>query len=538
MLNYENSAKRNVFRAFLFALSAIAFALLCVLILLCLFRAVLPVFYFDSLWKTKISISKIIRVSVFTLLQALASMAVALAVGLPMAFFCGKRKFFGKKVLLSLSAVPLCVPGLIIALGYITFFGNAGFFNRFFMALFVLEKPPLTFLYSVSGLVIAQGFYNFPLITGTVASAWERLPGVYSDSARLLGAGERRVFCTVTFFELLPSIVSSCIPVFIYCFFSFMLVLLFGGTGCSTLEVEIYQAAKNTLDFRAAGILSLIETVIACLVVAFYVFLENRAGKVKGLNAEETVVQKGISGIKERSAFVFLMLFVLVFFLAPLFSIIFNAFSSAHKTDTSLFYNFRKIFLSGTFYKAFFTTVKTGLLTSVFCVFAGFFYSVLLRKSKSVGLKVISMLPMAVSSVVTGFGLSLLFKRGNFFLLVLAQSALFWPMAFRQIFPYISKIPENAVSAARLLSRSPLDIVFRIYFPVCRRGILSAVAFCFALSAGDTSLPLVLSLRNFDTLSLYIYRLAGSYRFNEACAAGVILAFLCAAVFSFSRRSK
>ncbi len=540
--------KADFFRSLLFAFSALVFAFLCALLALCLFKAVLPAFSFDSVLKTQNSplklslasnsaqIARIARVAFFTLFQALASLFVAVLIGLPMAFFCGRRRFFGKKFLLSLSSVPLCVPTLIVALGYITFFGNAGFLNRFFMAVFGLEKPPFSFLYSFFGLVVAQGFYNFPLVMSTVSDAWARLPSEQADSARLLGAGEWRIFRTVTVFELMPSIVSACIPVFVYCFFSFMMVLLFGGIGCSTLEVEIYQAARNTLDFKTAGILSMTETLIASAVVGFYVYLENKSKSQKGILAGETAALKSVQGFKEKCVFFALILLVAVFFLAPIFSNLLNAFTSASRFDTSRFHNFKRIFSSRSFFSSLGWTFLTAISTSFLCVSAGFFYSVILRKSQRFCLKVASMLPMAVSSIVTGFGLSLLFPRGNFLLLIFAQSALFWPMAFRQIFPYISKIPNSAVDAARILSRSKSEIIFRIYLPVCRRGILSAFGFCFAMSAGDTSLPLVLSVPNFSTLSLFTYRLAGSYKFGESCAAGVVLAVLCAAMFSLAKR--
>ncbi|MDY2842817.1 MAG: iron ABC transporter permease [Treponema sp.] len=548
--------KADFFRSLLLAFAALVFAFLCALLALCLFKAVLPAFSFDSILKTQTSsvsaanvfphaqtaqfaqfarLARIARVAFFTLFQALASLFVAVLIGLPMAFFCGRRRFFGRKFLLSLSSVPLCVPTLIVALGYITFFGNAGFLNKFFMAVFALEKPPFSFLYSFFGLVLAQGFYNFPLVMSTVSDAWARLPSEQADSARLLGAGEWRIFRTVTVFELMPSIVSACIPVFVYCFFSFMMILLFGGIGCSTLEVEIYQAARNTLDFKTAGILSMTETLIACVVVGFYVYLENKSKSQKGILSGEISALKPVHGFKEKCVFSALIFLVSLFFLAPIFSNLLNAFTSPSRFDTSRLYNFKRIFSSRSFFSSLRWTFLTAISTGLLCVSAGFFYSVILRKSQRFCLKVASMLPMAVSSIVTGFGLSLLFPRGNFLLLILAQSALFWPMAFRQIFPYISKIPDPTVDAARILSRSKSEIIFRIYLPVCRRGILSAFGFCFAMSAGDTSLPLVLSVPNFSTLSLFTYRLAGSYRFGESCAAGVVLAVLCAAMFSLAK---
>lgn len=111
-----------------------------------------------------LDISKLFHVTWFTFFQAAGSTLVALIIGLPTAFFCGRRRFFGKRVLLSLSAVPFCVPSLIIALGYVTFLGMNGGLNKFLMVVFGLQKPPVQILYSFAGLLIAQGFYNFPLV--------------------------------------------------------------------------------------------------------------------------------------------------------------------------------------------------------------------------------------------------------------------------------------------------------------------------------------------------------------------------------------
>ena len=44
-------------------------------------------------------------------------------------------------------------------------------------------------------------------------------------------------------------------------------------------------------------------------------------------------------------------------------------------------------------------------------------------------------------------------------------------------------------------------------------------------------MPLVLSIRNFDTLALYTYKLAGAYRFSQACACGGIVAAISMIIF-------
>ena len=78
----------------------------------------------------------IAKVAWFTFFQATCSTLMALIIGVPAAFFCGRRRFPGRKFLLSLSVVPFCVPSIIIALGYVTFLGLNGGLNHFLMFIF------------------------------------------------------------------------------------------------------------------------------------------------------------------------------------------------------------------------------------------------------------------------------------------------------------------------------------------------------------------------------------------------------------------
>jgi len=130
-----------------------------------------------------------------------------------------------------------------------------------------------------------------------------------------------------------------------------------------------------------------------------------------------------------------------------------------------------------------------------------------------------------------GFGWTLLVPRGNLAVLVLAQSAMAWPFAWTQIQSSLDRIPRSMHDAANLLSPRRLEAPFRILIPLASRGILSGAGFVFAISAGDATLPLVLSLSGFENLPLMLFRLTGSYRFSEACACAVILAVLCGFVF-------
>ena len=518
-------------------LALILFCIVSLAFILPLGQAIAPLFesIFAITESSSYSTKAILNIIAYTLKESFASVAIALLAGVPAAYFLSHKKIWICKVLSSLSAVPLCIPPLIIALGYIATFGMAGYINKILISAFNLKSPPLTFLYSFWGIVITQGFYNFPLIMKTVSDSWENLATSQTEAATMLGASRWRIFRTITIFQLLPSIISASIPVFIYSFFSFMIVLLFGTIGGTTLEVAIYHAGRSILNFNSVAVLATIETSTALLILAAYSLLEQKTAHRYGISLSEEKTQKTRLTKKEITPAILFFSIIALFFLMPLLSIAINSFSGSA---------WKKIFTRKSFYTALKNTCITAICSAILCTITGFVYAVFLRlrkqnKNNSIQntiLTTVPLLPMAVSSVVTGIGIIILVHRGSPVHLVLAQSALTAPFAFRQLYAPLNAIPQTTIDAARLLSKHRTDIIFSVLIPYCKKNIISALGFCFAISAGDATLPLVLAIYKFDTLALYTYRLAGSYRIAEACACGLILGLLCMTVFSLSKK--
>ncbi|MCR5605211.1 MAG: ABC transporter permease subunit, partial [Treponema sp.] len=349
---------------------------------------------------------------------------------------------------------------------------------------------------------------------------------------RMLGASELKIFYSITLPKLTSAIASSCIPVFLFCFFSFMIVTLFGSIGTTTLEVELYQAACSLVDFNKASSIAIIETFIAIMIVSVYTIIEKKGEKSTGIKIHS--LQK--ENLKKLDLIFFLPIIILIifFFLGPLFSIALSAFP-----DFS-FKSAKKVLFSSIFHRSIKNTILISTATATFSTIAAFTYAVFLRHSKNQHsfFRIVPVLPMAVSSVVMGFGMLVLVSKGSCIHLIIAETALIWPLAFRQLYIPLSKIKQETIDAAKMLSPSSLDIFFKIYLPNCKNTIFSAFIFCFASSAADTTLPLVLSIQKFDTLALYTYRLASSYRFSQASFCGLILGIICMLLFAISNKLK
>ena len=133
-------------KSLLTIVAALVFFTLTIFFIAALFAAVKPTFVKDDtpflwfgLWK----------VVAFSLKQALCSTGISLILGIAVAFYTSNRNFPGSSFLLSFSAIPLCVPPLLVALGFVMFFGMGGWLNKTLMSIFSLSEPPLSFLYSL-----------------------------------------------------------------------------------------------------------------------------------------------------------------------------------------------------------------------------------------------------------------------------------------------------------------------------------------------------------------------------------------------------
>ena len=457
----------------------------------------------------------------YTLKIAVLSTLVAAVIGIPAAFFTSRRNFFGRKFLLSLSAIPLCVPALIVALGYVNFWGINGYINKIF-------HTDFSFLYTSTGVIIAQGFYNFPFIMGVINDGWTSLPEEQGNAARLLGASEARVFFTVTLKQISGTIAAACIPVFLFCFFSFMIVMLFSPVGTSTLEVEIYHSIRNTLNISAGAKLALLETVTALAIVVVYSIIVRRS---QTTTSGISYVQKIRKNVKGEAVFLVpFMILMVLFFIGPLFAVFISGITEIGNLVKRV-----------SFWKSIGNSLWIGCCTGLFCTVIGFAYSVAVkmnRKQGSVVLQTIPIIPMAISSVVISWCAGLIFHRGNPFILICIQTLLYWPIAYRQIQTGINRITFETDMAAKLLSRGWWDQIIRVYIPGCVPVLISAFAYCFAISLGDATMPLILSIPEFNTLALYTYRLAGSYRFAQACGCGGIVAILSMVIFLVGKKGR
>ena len=481
----------------------------------------------------------------------------SLLLGLPGAFILSHYRFPGRKLLRALSGVPFVLPPILLVLGFVIFFGNSGIINSILMAVFDLDRAPLRILYSLKAIILAHGFYNFPIALRLVSSLWEQLPKSQEWAAQTLGARRWRLFLTIVLPQLMPAIIAAASLIFMFCFTSFAIILVLGGgPRFSTIEVEIYRLAKTSLDIPSAGALSLVAIVLTLGIMFVYVKLQNRLSFQQQLDTRHEAPLASVSTGKKNGILILLYGTLMIFLiLGPLLSVLLRSLqrplSRGGQNVFSLKW-YRDLFAgtgSGQFSSIALPAIGNSLFIGIFAallaVILGTSLSYFLHRYRLRNRNLIdtlSMAPMSVSSVILGLGYFILLRHlpdiGDRPLLVIiaAHSVIAYPFVVRTVGSVIKKISPNQRYAAMLLGAKPGEVFRTVELPLLLPSMGAAGIFAFAISLGEINATLLFSSST-TTIPLAIYRLIGAYNFFGACALGSILILvstLVFAVFDFS----
>jgi thiamine transport system permease protein len=487
----------------------------------------------------------LVRISLFTVKQAALSTLVALILGLPGAWLIGTGRFRFSALLRALTGIPFAMPPIIVVLGFVLFFGNAGWGNRLYMALTGAPEGPIRLLYRPEAIILAHGFYNFPLVIRLAGDGIARARRAYMGAAATLGASGLGGALTILLPLALPSLVSASLLVFLYSFTGFAVVLVLGGgPAATTLAVEIYRYARLSLDYRSAGTLALVETLIAALVFLLYLGLQR-------IEAPPQEPRERIMEGREGSpgGYVFAVLYGLglfLFVLGPLLSVPVESFLFKPSRTAPPQWSLRwwaafRDFAAPALFRSLALAAAAATAACILGILAG---AALRNAPRTSPLRILIRLcaaaPLASSGIVLSLGWLTLYGRDqarSILTVGILHVVAAFPFAFNSIWEGLRDIPAHTAGAAAVFGASPPLRVLTVELPLSLRRVRSAWGFSAAISLGELNAIMLLGPDKFETLPLLIYRAAGSYRYGTACAAGTLLILCCAGFFLFSEAS-
>jgi thiamine transport system permease protein len=488
----------------------------------------------------------------FTFYQAGLSTILTLLLGLPAAILFSRYDFRGKSLLRVLTAIPFMLPTVVVAAGFNALIGPSGWLNLVLMKLLHLQTAPISIVGTLWVILLAHVLYNTTIVIRLVGNAISHLDPRLEQAALTLGADPLGVLRRVTLPLLRPSILAATLLVFIFDFTSFGVILLLGGPGFSTLEVEIYKQAVQFFNLPLAGLLSLIQLICTLVFSILYSGIVKRAVVVSAprpaatnLYVARTLHQKLFLG---GMVTLLLGLFLLPLISLPLSSVSRLAADRGNRGPvqyglTSDYYTELLVNRSGSiFYVPPFQAIGNSLafaaLTVVLSLTLGFPVASALVHPGRIGraLDPLLILPLGASAVTLGLGFIVTFNQPPLmlvtspFLVPLAHTLIALPFVIRSLQPALASIPHRLREAAASMGASPPRVWLAVDWPIVARATLAAAVFAFTISLGEFGASSLVVRPEYPTLPIAIARFLsqpGGMNYGQAMAMATILMGVC-----------
>ena len=191
---------------------------------------------------------------------AFISTAIALALGLWLAYILANKNFRAKEALDAAVTLPLVLPPTVLGYYLLVVVGNLSPIGRLWENVF---GSPLVFTWKAA--VVAALLHSLPLLVKSARAALESVDRSYERAARNLGASEWRLFWRVTLPLARRSILAAVAIAFARSLGDFGVTLMVAGNipgRTQTVALAIYDAMESG-STALAGTLSLVISVVA-----------------------------------------------------------------------------------------------------------------------------------------------------------------------------------------------------------------------------------------------------------------------------------
>jgi thiamine transport system permease protein len=416
--------------------------------------------------------------------------------------------------------------------------GRGGLINSLLIKLFDLPEPPIDIDQTVWFFLLAHIFYNYTVVLRIVGGFWARLPEELTEAAQMLGASGWRVFRYVTLPMLMPAILAASLLVFVFCFTSFGVVLILGGPGMATVEVEIYRQAVQLFNLPMAAALSLVQILFTFGLMMLYTRSERKSAVSFMPQAVGRTSRKARTGAEKVVIGASTALLVTLLG-TPLLALFFSSVLTENGLSLTYYLGLLENRSQSILYVdpviAVVNSVGFALAATLIAVILGCFSAAFLSGSKgrtAAFLDPVFMLPLSTSAVTLGFGFIIsldeppLDLRTSLVLPAIAHAMVAFPFVVRSLLPAWRSIPQHLREAAAVLGGSPWRVWRTVDWPILGRGLLVGAVFAFAISMGEFGATSFVARPEMSTMPLAIFRYLthpGTMNYGQAMAMSCLL---------------
>jgi len=483
---------------------------------------------------------------------SLASVVLAGAIGIPLAFLFEWFDFPGRKTLGALVALPVVLPPLVGVIAFLFLYGESGFIARAIQAALGLEQAPWR-LQGAGAILLVHAYSMYVYFYLFTRAGLAKLDVSMLEAAQALGADARATLWRVIVPLLRPSLVGAAMLTFMTALGSFSAPYIFGG-GFRVMTTQIV-ATKLNGDLA----LAMVETVALAVVAVVGLLLLRRTegddilvALGKGIAPRPRPIRRrGVRLLATAAGWGLAVVLLLPHLTLLLVSLVpYGAWTTEILPPVINFANYGRLFseaerLRPMLNSLWMAAASTGVAVAL--ALAAGWLVVRRRVALRRVIEGLLALPWALPGTVFAIALAITFSVSEPLQLrfVLVGTAAILPLAYlvralpltgRGILASYRQLDPALEEAAASLGAGRWRTLARVTLPQLKPGLAAGASLAFVAGLGDIVASIVLYTYETRPVSIEIL---SSLRLSEtgvAAAFGVVLMLVSALVLGFGAR--
>jgi 2-aminoethylphosphonate transport system permease protein len=201
-----------------------------------------------------------------------------LVLGFAIALVLSFVPFPGSREIARFIDIFIALPTFLIALAFTFVYGSAGVLNSALMGSLHLATPPVDFLYSPWGVILAEVTVYTPFVIRPLLAAFSLIEVSQIEVASSLGAGAWRIVREIILPAALPALLAGGSLCLLLTVNEFGIVLFIGAKGVVTLPLLVYDKAIQEFDYTSACAIAVINVALSLSLYSLYRLLVTRFG--------------------------------------------------------------------------------------------------------------------------------------------------------------------------------------------------------------------------------------------------------------------
>ncbi|MCG8459010.1 MAG: iron ABC transporter permease [Holophagales bacterium] len=481
---------------------------------------------------------------------SLASVVLAGAVGIPLAFVFERTDFPGRRVLGALMALPVALPPLVGVIAFLFLYGESGFVSRSLQMAFGLEQAPWR-LHGAGAILLVHTYSMYVYFFLFVRAALARLDGSMLEAAASLGAGRGRILLRVILPQLRPAILGAALLTFMTSLGSFSAPYIFGG-GFRVMTTQIV-ASKVSGQLALAQVEAVFLASLAILALGSIRLLQgpDAVASAHGIAPE----RRRLASPAARVGFALVGWGLAAFMLLPHLTLVLISFVPTGTWTTELLppelstSNYRELFSEPERLRPMLNSLWMATLATAGAVLLGLTAARQSLRQARLGrrrlgalLEGLVALPWAIPGTVFALALATAFGVhaphllrflwvGTAVILPLAYLVRALPITGRSALAGLRQLDPALEEAASSLGAGRLRRMLRVVLPMVWPSVVAGLGLAFITALGDFVTSIVLYTYTTRPISIEIASALRVQEFGIAAAYGVLLMLLSSAAF-------